>query len=80
MSALTIDLPDSLHNKLRDFAVAEGTSVERLVASAAAEKLAALMDHAEYLRGEAALASRAEFDRILAKAPTVPPEPDDVLE
>ncbi len=80
MSALTIDLPDSLHRKLRDFAVAEGTSVERLVTSAAAEKLAALMDGVEYLRREAALASRAEFERVLAKAPDAPPESHDARE
>jgi plasmid stability protein len=80
MSAVTIDLPDSLHSKLRDFAAAEGTSVERLVASAAAEKLAAMMEGAEYLRREAALGSRADFERVLAKAPDVPPEAGDTLE
>ena len=79
MSAVTIDLPDSLHSKLRDFAAAEGTSVERLVVSAAAEKLAALLEGAEYLRREAALGSRADFQRVLAKVPDVPPEPHDAI-
>lgn len=80
MSALTIDLPDSLHGKLREFAEAEGLSLEQLIASAAAEKLAALLDGAAYLRREAALASRADFERVLSKAPDAPPEPGDTLD
>lgn len=80
MSALTIDLPESLHCKLRDFAAAEGTSVERLVASAAAEKVAAMLDGADFLRREAALGSRADFERVLAKIPDVPAEPHDLLD
>ena len=74
------DLPDSLHGKLREFAEAEGLSVERLVASAAAEKLAALLDGAVYLRREAAIASRADFERVLAKAPDASPLPGDEME
>lgn len=79
MSALIIDLPDSLHSKLREFAEAEGLSVEQLVASAAAEKLAAMLDGAAYLRREADLASRADFERVLAKAPDLAPLPGDEL-
>jgi predicted transcriptional regulator len=80
MSTLTIQLPDSLHGKLREFAEAGGTSVEQLVAAAAGEKLAAMLEGAEYLRREAALGSRADFERVLAKVPKVPPEPHDSLE
>ena len=80
MSTLTIQLPDSLHGKLREFADADGTSVEQLVAAAAGEKLAAMLEGAEYLRREAALGSRAEFERVLAKVPKVPPESHDALE
>ena len=77
---MTIQLPDSLHGKLREFADADGTSVEQLVAAAAGEKLAAMLEGAEYLRREAALGSRAEFERVLAKVPDVPPESCDALE
>lgn len=80
MSALTIQLPDSLHGKLREFADADGTFVEQLVAAAAGEKLAAMLADSEYLRREAALGSRADFERVLAKVPNVPPEPYDALE
>ena len=80
MSTLTIQLPDSLHRKLREFAEADGTSVEQLVAAAAGEKLAAMLDGAEHLRREASLGSRASFERVLAKVPKVPPEPYDALQ
>lgn len=80
MSALTIQLPDSLHEKLREVAKADGTSVEQLVAAAAAEKLAAMLEGVAYLRREAALGSRADFERVLAMVPNVPPEPCDALE
>ena len=80
MSALTIELPDSLHGKLREFADADGVSVEQLVAAAVGEKLAAMLDGAEYLRREAALGSPEEFLRVLAKVPNAPPEPYDALD
>lgn len=80
MSTVTIQLPDSLHGKLREFADADGTSVEQLIAAAAGEKLAAMLESAEYLRREAALGSRAEFERVLAKVPNVPSESRDALD
>jgi hypothetical protein len=80
MSIVTVQLPDSLHGKLREFAEADGTSVEQLVAAAVGEKLAAMVEGAEYLRREAALGSQADFERALAKVPKAPPEPYDTLE
>ena len=80
MSTLTIQLPDSLHSKLREFAEADGTSVEQLVASSAGEKLAARLEGAKYLRREAKLSARADFERTHAKVPNVPPKPGDALE
>lgn len=79
MSKVTIELPDSLRGKLREFAEGDGTSVEQLIA-AAGEKLAAMLEGAEYLRREASLGSRADFERVLAKVPKVPPAPRDALE
>ncbi len=42
MSAMSIRLPDSLHRNARAYAAREGVSVNQLVATALAEKLAAL--------------------------------------
>ena len=78
MSALTIQLPESLHGKSSELARADGISIEQFVQTAAAEKMAALLTE-DYLRREAALGSRAAFERVLAKVPDVPPEPYDEL-
>lgn len=76
MSALTIQLPETLHGKLAALAKAEGVSVEQFIATAAAEKMSALLTE-DYLRKEAALGSRQDFESILKKVPDVPPEPHD---
>lgn len=79
MSTLTIQLPDSLYGKLREFADADGTSVEQIVSAAAGEKLAALLEGAAYLRREGLEGSREEYLRVLSKAPREPPAIEDVL-
>lgn len=78
MSTVTVQLPNSLHRKIIELAQADGTSVEQFLATAAAEKMAALLT-VDYLRREAALGSRADFDRVLSMVPSVPPEPGDEL-
>jgi hypothetical protein len=78
MSQLTIQLPESWHGQLQELAAREGVSVEQFVATATAEKLSAVLSDG-FLRREAVLGSRAEFDRIMAKLPRVPPEPGDEL-
>ena len=78
MNALTIELPESLYQKVAELARGDGISVEQFIATATAEKMSALLT-VEYLRREAALGSRADFDRILGKVPDVPPEPYDEL-
>ncbi|MGH7970932.1 MAG: toxin-antitoxin system HicB family antitoxin [Limisphaerales bacterium] len=78
MNALTIELPESLYRKVAELARADGISVEQFVATAAAEKMASLLT-TDYLRREAALGSRADFERVLRKVPDVPPEGYDEL-
>jgi predicted transcriptional regulator len=78
MIALTIELPDSLCRKIAELARSDGISIEQFIATATAEKMAALLT-LDYLRREAALGSRAEFERVLKKVPDVPPEPYDEL-
>jgi hypothetical protein len=76
MSAMSIRLPESLHRNARAYAEREGVSVNQLVATALAEKLAALGAE-DYLKARAARGSRAKFDRALALVPDVPPETGD---
>lgn len=79
MSALSIRLPNSLHARVRELAAREGISINQLVATALAEKMAALMT-ADYLKVRASRGSRAKFMAALAMVPDVPPDPRDRLD
>ena len=68
MNALTIRIPESLHRNLKDMAKREGISANQFIASAAAEKMASNLT-VDYLRQEAALAKREDFDAFLAAVP-----------
>lgn len=76
MSAMSIRLPESLHRNARAYAEREGVSVNQLIATALAEKLAALGAE-DYLKERAARGKRTKFDRALALVPDVPPEVGD---
>jgi len=77
MSAMSLRLPESLHHAARELAEREGISVNQLVATALAEKLAALMT-VEYLE-RAKRGSRKTFLAAMARVPDVEPEPRDRL-
>jgi hypothetical protein len=76
MSAMSIRLPESLHRNARAYAEQEGVSVNQLIATALAEKLAALGAQ-DYLDSRAQRASRAGFERALAQVPDEAPPPGD---
>jgi hypothetical protein len=78
MATLSLRLPESVHSKLAELAKVEGVSLNQLLSSAAAEKLAALMTE-EYLADRAKRASRRKLDAVLAKVPNAPPAPGDEL-
>jgi len=78
MSTLTIQIPESLAQQLRECAAKEGLSVDQLLSSAAAEKLSALMT-VEHLRQRAIRANRDDFVAFLDASPDVPPMPGDEL-
>lgn len=76
MSTLSVRLPDSIHRNARLYAEREGTSLNQLVASAVAEKLAALGAE-EYIRSRAERADDEAFEAALAAVPDVPPREGD---
>jgi uncharacterized protein (DUF1778 family) len=78
MSALSLRLPKSLHEQLRELAQEEGISVNQFVMLAVAEKVAALAT-IEYLEKRAKHGSREKLLEILNKAPDVEPEESDKL-
>lgn len=72
MNALTIRRPDSIHQTIKKHAKREGCSVNQFLASAAAEKMSALLT-LDYLRAEAAEGRREEFESFLAAVPEAEP-------
>jgi hypothetical protein len=78
MTELIVQFPESLHRSIKALAEHEGYSVDQFLASAAAEKMAALMT-LDYLRREAAEGRREDFDRFLAAVPHGEPEQSDLL-
>lgn len=72
MSTLSVRLPDSVHRNACLYAEREGTSLNQLVATAVAEKLAALGAE-EYIRQRAERADDDAFEAALAAVPDVPP-------
>lgn len=74
MSSMSVRLPNSLHQRLRDYAEKEGVSINQFIASAALEKLSALSTE-EYLEGRGARGSRKKFEDALAQVPDVDPDP-----
>ena len=79
MSALSLRLPHSLHERARELAEREGISINQLIATALAEKMSALMTE-EYLETRSRRGSRARYLRALAQVPDVEPEPYDRLD
>jgi len=78
MGALSLRLPESLHQKLGEIAEQEGVSINQLITSAVAEKMSALMTQ-EYLSARSSRASRRKFEAVLAKVPDVEPDEFDRL-
>lgn len=78
MSALSLRLPNSLHERARDLAKREGISINQLVSSALAEKMSALLTE-EYLEARAQRGDRSRFLAALARVPAIEPEPADRL-
>jgi hypothetical protein len=76
MSALSIRLPESLHKNAKTYALQEGISVNQLISTALAEKLAALAAQ-DYLEQRAARGDRSKFEAAMASVPDGEPEERD---
>jgi len=78
MSAVSLRLPESLHKQIKKLAKVESISVNQFIATAAAEKMAALLTES-YLAERAKRGSRTKFLHALAQVPAVEPEAYDRL-
>lgn len=73
MSTMSVRMPNSLHQRLRDFAQKDDVSINQFITSAVTEKLAALST-LEYLEARAKKGSRAKFEAALRQVPDVEPD------
>jgi uncharacterized protein (DUF1778 family) len=78
MNVLSLRLPKTMYNQLRQAAKAEGISMNQFIMLAVAEKIATLSTM-DYLEERAKRGSREKFLAVLEKAPDVEPEEYDRL-
>ncbi len=71
MTALTVRLPNSVHQKVRELALRDEISVNQFIAAAVSEKMASVMT-LDYLKLEAAKGKRSDFDYFLGLVPSAP--------
>ena len=76
MSTISLRLPDSLHDKVRELAERENVSINQLVTLALAEKISALMTE-EYLGERAKRGSKEKYEMAMAKVPDIAAEEQD---
>ena len=76
MTALTVRLPNSVHQKVKELAARDEISVNQFIASAVSEKMASLMT-LDFLRAEAAKGQRSDFERYLGMVPNARALPGD---
>jgi predicted transcriptional regulator len=76
MSTLSLRLPDSLHEKVRELAERDDTSINQFIATAVAEKTSALLT-LDYLAERGRRGRRAAFEQVLSQVADRPPLPGD---
>ncbi len=78
MSTVNVQLPESLHNTLKELSEKEGVSINQFITLAVSEKMSALLT-VDYLKKRAERGSREAFEQIMAEVPDVEPEEYDRL-
>jgi len=78
MSTISLRLPESLHNRVRELAKKEGVSINQLINSALTEKISAILTE-QYLEKRAAKGDRKKFEDALSKVNNKEPEEKDRL-
>ena len=76
MTALTVRLSNSVHEKIKELAEREDISVNQFIASAAAEKMASVMT-LDYLKSEGSRGERRDFERYLSLVSNAPAQEND---
>jgi len=76
MTTLSLRLPESLHKGVQAAAKRDGISINQFIATAVAEKLAALLTE-EYLLARGQHGSRETYLAALAQVPDIEPVEED---
>ena len=71
MTALTVRLPNPVHQKISELAERDEISVNQFIASAVSEKMASVLT-LDYLKSETARGQRSDFDYFLGLVPNAP--------
>ncbi len=78
MSTISLRLPDSLHESVRNLAKEDNISINQFVATALAEKMSALITE-KYLSERAEKGSKKKFKAALSKVKDIEPDAADKL-
>jgi len=78
MSTLSLRLPDSLHDGVRELAKQDNISINQFVATALAEKMSALSTE-DYLNNRANRGDKKKFNAVLDKIKDSTPDEQDLL-
>ncbi len=78
MSTISLRLPDSLHESVRNLAKEDNISINQFVATALAEKMSALITE-KYLSERAEKGSKKKFKTALSKVKDIEPDTSDKL-
>lgn len=76
MSMVTVNIPTSLHIKIKELSRSEGISANQFLVLAAAEKMSAMLTES-YLEKEARKGKREDFEKVLNAVPCAEPEEQD---
>jgi hypothetical protein len=76
MSAISLRLPDSIHDRARVLSKRDHVSINQFVATAVAEKISA-METESYLSDRAKRAAKSKFSAALAEVPDREPDEHD---
>ncbi len=78
MSALTLRLPESVHQHIREIARHEGVSINQFISTAVSEKISAIMTET-YIENRAKKATKGAFKKVLDRVPRRKPLPEDEM-
>jgi hypothetical protein len=78
MSTISLRLPESLHETVRQLAKKENVSINQFITVALAEKISALMTE-DYLEDRARRGDRRKFEKAMGRVSDAEPEEYDQL-